>query len=296
MKKFVADFETCTWLEDETFVWAWAVCEIGNEDNLKIGTNIEGFIEFCKNEYNPTCYFHNAKFDLEFVIWWALTNGYTHVIDSKDAKDMTFTTLIGEMGQFYSMTIYFKKQGKYERKVTFYDSLKIIPFSVENIAKGFNLPLSKLEIDYNKPRKRNHKLTLQERNYITNDVKIVAKALNTLFIEKLDRMTQGANALSDYKRIISKHKFREMFPEINNKIDEDLRKSYRGGFTYLNPLYKGKEVGRGVVLDVNSLYPSPWQYYMKNLCLLISLYIMMENIKMTLLTLYIFKCLLVVLK
>ena len=34
MKKFTADFETCTWLENETYVWAWATCEIGNEENL----------------------------------------------------------------------------------------------------------------------------------------------------------------------------------------------------------------------------------------------------------------------
>ena len=35
MKKFTADFETAVWLEDETWVWAWATCEIGNEENLK---------------------------------------------------------------------------------------------------------------------------------------------------------------------------------------------------------------------------------------------------------------------
>ena len=28
MKKYVGDFETATWLEDETWVWAWSVCEI----------------------------------------------------------------------------------------------------------------------------------------------------------------------------------------------------------------------------------------------------------------------------
>lgn len=28
MNKYVGDFETATWLEDETYVWAWAVCEI----------------------------------------------------------------------------------------------------------------------------------------------------------------------------------------------------------------------------------------------------------------------------
>jgi hypothetical protein len=35
-----------------------------------------------------------------------------------------------------------------------------------------------------------------------------------------------------------------------------IRKSYKGGFTYLNPRYKEKDIGSGVVFDVNSLYPS----------------------------------------
>ena len=40
MKKFTADFETAVWKDNETWVWAWAVCEIGNEENLQIGNNI----------------------------------------------------------------------------------------------------------------------------------------------------------------------------------------------------------------------------------------------------------------
>lgn len=63
MKKFTGDFETAVWKEDETWVWAWAVCEIGNEKNLQIGNSIDTFIEFCKNEANPEIYFHNLKFD-----------------------------------------------------------------------------------------------------------------------------------------------------------------------------------------------------------------------------------------
>lgn len=159
------------------------------------------------------------------------------------------------MGQFYSITLYFSKQGKHTHKVTFYDSLKIIPFSVSEIAKAFNLPISKLEIDYNKPRKKKPRLTKQEKDYIRNDVLIVAKALNVLFNEGLTKMTQGSNALADYKKIINKWQFKKYFPELEIDIDSDLRKSYKGGFTYLNPLYKDKEVGKGVVLDVNSLYP-----------------------------------------
>jgi hypothetical protein len=59
VKKFTADFETCTWEKDTTWVWAWAICEIGNEENLQIDNNIDSFMAFCKKEKNSTFYFHN---------------------------------------------------------------------------------------------------------------------------------------------------------------------------------------------------------------------------------------------
>lgn len=256
MKKFTADFETCTWLENETFVWAWATCEIGNEENIKIDNNIDSFIEYCRQEKNSTFYFHNLKFDGEFIIYWALTHGFKHVNKKEEIEANTFTTLISDMGQFYTIVLYFEKGNKKVHKVTFIDSLKIIPFSVEAIAKSFNLPISKLKIDYNKERSRNHILTEQEKNYITNDVVIVAKALKVLFDEDLQKMTQGSNALNDFKEILTKSKFNHYFPQLDYEVDKDLRKSYKGGFTYLNPIYKEKDVENVTVLDVNSLYPS----------------------------------------
>ena len=70
------------------------------------------------------------------------------------------------------------------------------------------------------------------------------------------KMTRASSSLADYKEIISKQKFYHYFPQLDFDIDSDLRKSYKGGFTYLNPIYKEKDVGQGEVLDVNSLYPS----------------------------------------
>ena len=109
MKKFTADFETATWLEDETYVWAWATCEIGNSENLKIGTEIDEFINYCIEEKNSTWYFHNLKFDGEFIIYYLLQNGFKHVEKKEEIEDKTFTTLISDMGQFYQITVYFKK-------------------------------------------------------------------------------------------------------------------------------------------------------------------------------------------
>lgn len=256
MKKFTADFETAVWLEDETWVWAWATCEIGNEKNLQIGNNIDSFLEYCKNEKNSIFYFHNLKFDGEFLIYWALKNGFTHAEKKEDIKENTFTTLISDMGQFYQITLYFEKKNKKVHKVTFIDSLKIIPFSVDQIAKSFNLEISKLKIDYKKPRPKGWELTKEEREYITNDVLIVAKALNTIFSEDLTKMTEGSNALNDFKNILTKSKFNHYFPSLDYEVDKDLRKAYKGGFTYLNPIYKEKDIYNGEVLDVNSLYPS----------------------------------------
>ena len=256
MSKYTADFETCTWLEDETFVWAYAVCDIEDNSKIEIGNNIEDFIKWCEEAKNPTVYFHNLKFDGEFIIYYLLKNGFTWISDKKDKKDKTFVTLISDMGMFYTIEVYFKVGNKQVNKVTFIDSLKILNMSVDMIAKTFGLSISKLKIDYNEPREKGHILTDEEKDYIKNDVLIVAQALKVMFDENLTKMTIGSNALNDYKDIITQNKFKHLFTPISYEIDEDLRKAYKGGFTYLNPIYKEKDVGSGVVLDVNSLYPS----------------------------------------
>lgn len=71
--KFTADFETCTWLENETYVWAWACYNIDN-NNFTYGNNIADFIEFCKYYHNPIVYMHNLKFDGEFIIYFLNTH------------------------------------------------------------------------------------------------------------------------------------------------------------------------------------------------------------------------------
>lgn len=126
-----------------------------------------------------------------FILNWLLENNFKYVKDKKEAESNTFSTLISDTGLFYQITIWFFKKGKMVKKAIFYDSLKIIPMSVKAISKAFNLEETKLQIDYNKERAReNYILTEEEKEYIKNDVVIVAKALNTLFKEDLTKMTQ----------------------------------------------------------------------------------------------------------
>ena len=254
MKRFTADFETATWVPNETWVWAWALCDIEDVSHVEVGNSIESFFERIKKEANPYIYFHNLKFDGEFILYYLMKNGFEHV-ESKEKRNNTFSTLISDMGLFYSIEVYFEV-GKKTKKVTFIDSLKIINQSVESMPKTFKIEENKLEIDYNAPREVGHILTGEEEAYIKNDVVIVAKALSYLFNMGLTKMTAGSNALSEYKEITRLNRFRSLYKPLNYEIDKDIRRAYRGGFTYLNPVYKNKEVKEGEVLDVNSLYPS----------------------------------------
>ena len=259
MRKFTADFETTTDPND-CRVWAYAICEIGNINNFYYGNSIDEFIEFCKNKReNYVLYFHNLKFDGEYIFNYLLNNDYKCIKDKKDREDKTFTTLISDTGQFYSIEIFFEtKNKKHINKVTIYDSLKILNFSVDKIAKDFNLPIRKLELDYHAKREIGHILTEEEIDYIKNDVEIMARALEFMFNENLKKMTIGSDALNNYKEMNTN--FSKYFPLLPYQIDLDIRRSYKGGFTYLNEIYKEKETGSGIVLDVNSLYPSVMKY------------------------------------
>ena len=259
MRKFACDFETTT-NEDDCRVWAYALCEIGNVDNFIYGNSIDEFINFCKDKKeNYVLYFHNLKFDGEYIFNYLLNNGYECIKTKKERKDNTFTTLISDTGQFYSIEIFFETQNKkHINKVTIYDSLKILNFSVEQIAKDFNLPIRKLELDYKANREIGHILTEHEIDYIRNDVEIMARALEIMFNQNLTKMTIGSDALDNYKKM--NKNFKKYFPILPYEIDKDIRRSYKGGFTYLNDVYKEKETADGIVLDVNSLYPSVMKY------------------------------------
>lgn len=256
MSGFVADFETTTDIND-CRVWAYAICEIENQENIVIGTTIDDFMKWCEDrKENDTIYFHNLKFDCQFIIDWLFRNEYVHTTKPEEKATKTFNTLISDKGLFYQVEVIFKKKGKKVNKVVFLDSYKLIPLSVDAIAKSFKLPISKLEIDYNAHNDLpiGSPLTLQEEEYIKHDVQIVAHAIRYFHSQGLDKMTIGSCALSEYKKLIKKKNFNLYFP--TPKYHDDVKQSYRGGFTYLNPKFAEKTIGKGIVLDVNSLYPS----------------------------------------
>ena len=256
MGTFIADFETTT-REEDCRVWAYAICEVGNDNNVILGTTIDDFMKWCmESKKNNKVLFHNLKFDGQFIMSWLFKNGYRHTTDPYDNGSGTFTTLISDKGLYYRIDVIFYRKGKHVNKVTFEDSYKLIPLSVDAIAKAFKMDILKLEIDYDSHNDLpvGSPLSKEEEEYIKHDVQIVARAVEYFYSQGLNKMTIGSCALEEYKQLIKKSNFKRYFPI--PKYDEDVRQSYRGGFTYLNPKFASKKVGNGIVLDVNSLYPS----------------------------------------
>lgn len=256
--KYAADFET-TADPDDCRVWAWGLAEIGNPDNFQAGNDLDQFFDFFEKKTNNHVYFHNLKFDGEFILAWLFRHGYEAVASKKDLYTRSFCTVISDQGQWYAITVCFRNSMKRSRYLYIYDSLKVLPFSVDQVARTFKLPVSKLSIDYTKHRDQRHVLTEAEREYLKADVTIMALALAQLFKEDLTKMTIGSNALKDFIQLFDQERFKKLFPVI--ECDSDIRRSYKGGFTWLKPEYRGKVTGAGQVFDVNSLYPFVMAHY-----------------------------------
>lgn len=243
----VADFETTTDAED-CRVWAWGYADISDPENVIIGHELSEYIDFISAIPNSVNYFHNLKFDAYFILYYLLTNGYTHA-SGKGGRIGTFSTLLGGFGQFYSMTVRWMNGNRTE----FRDSLKKLPMTVARVAKSFGYEEGKGEIDYHAARPVGYRMTAAERDYVRRDVAIIAKAIAQVHENKMRGLTIAGDSMATYKRMTAG--FRDVFPVLTHSMDAEIRRAYRGGFTYADARHRGKRVGHGIVLDVNSLYP-----------------------------------------
>lgn len=236
MLRYMCDFET-TKNPDDCRVWAFAATDIDTvfeSEHTVYGKDMAEFIDWCSRLGEAKLWFHNLKFDGEFIYAYLLSHGWEWVDDIRFSESKTFSTLISDKGLHYNLNMRFNAHDV----VKVYDSLKVLPMPVSKIPAAFGLSDAKLDLDYNGDREMGHELTEHERDYIREDVVIVAKALKTLLDQGDVKMTAGSNSLAAYKRTIGGEKrFRKMFPVI--ECDPEVRLSYKGGWTYADPRFRG---------------------------------------------------------
>lgn len=320
-----ADFETTT--NDPSHVEVWSAESIEVSSSVPADsahchhqTNIKDFVEYLETlagyGADIIVYFHNLKFDGSYLLdYFNRTKKYNlfsytdnddnerlldmdKIIKKNKMKAHEYTYMISDTNVIYSIVLA-TKAGHIE----FRDSAKLLPFSLRDIARDFQTPHKKLEMNYG-DKQPGYTPTAKEMKYIENDVFVLKEALETLSslagcLPSQLPLTIGAMALKEFKRLFDAQYGYDMpngeawnyyFPNQAYKIPnsiEDLtfdgyiRKSYRGGWCYVSPKWKGKvitqqavidyfdRIGKpygkmfrkkvnsiGFVYDVNSLYPS----------------------------------------
>ena len=254
---FTADFETNNSEEainnNASFVWLWDICDKKQDRYIHYsGHSIDTFINFLAN-FMPSSriWFHNLKFDGNFIISYLLQNSFTWLPYEKKMTNGTFKTLISFKKIFYSIKV--KINNKIFECV---DSSKKITGTVEEIAKSWGLPILKGEIDYTKDRQLGYIPTLEEYAYIHNDTEIIYRVMEYEYQDGLTQMTTASDCLALFKETIGGDKmYRSLFPELTIEEDNYIRRAYRGGFCWVNPKFKGKVLSNIHVFDENSMYP-----------------------------------------
>lgn len=272
---WACDFETTVWGEelenqlrkkqDCTEVWSAAdVALYDNSETVTITHSIRDFLNrFLTMGGNNILYFHNLSFDGSFIVDFLLKENWKWVhCKDKEMRSKTFQTCISDLGSWYWIKLKWNKNF-----IEIRNSLKLMPSSLNNIAKSFKTKHKKLEMVYTGMRYAYCNITEEEKKYIENDVLVLKEALEMMFDEGHQKLTIGSCCLSEFKAGYDLKDYKRLFPDLREDyLDEDVtgvwniwdyvHKSYHGGWCYLNPKFAHIVVGEGLVYDVNSLYPS----------------------------------------
>jgi len=271
------DFETTVYEgQTSTEVWASACVELFTED-VKIFHSIgETFNYFKALNCNLLCYYHNLKFDGSFWLDYLLNelkfeqafevyNREKNLgvwLKDYNMKNNTFKYMIAEEGQWYSITIKVNNH-----IIVLQDSLKLLPFKLSVLGKGFKTKHQKLDMQYEGYRYAGCEITKEEQEYIANDVLVLKEALEIMYDQGHNKITIGACCMDEFKATYDEDAYNFLFPPLQDyeldpniyqydNAEKYIRRSYKGGWCYYVKGKENKIYKDGTTADVNSLYPS----------------------------------------
>lgn len=216
----------------------------GLYDNVTISDSIEELINYLIEVEGTTTavYFHNLAISGNFILNYLkeckdCTEGRKNggLKKKQELKSHEYTYTVSFRGDWYSVSVRFGK-----KIITFFDSEKLLPFSIDEIKSGFKC--------------------------ISDEpVLILHKALNELHSRGFNSTTIGNCCMKEFKKtcIFDDYDWNVWLPDLNklpcpvegfSNADEYIRKAYHGGWCYINPKKQNKLIKGGITADVNSLY------------------------------------------
>ena len=266
----------------------WLGCFI-NEDSKEDDENsyfytMDEFLERCENlvskkrktaEESRPCknlavFIYNLSFEWSFLLPILLEKGFQFKADiDKDDEYVYNSISTKSVSSVWQVQIKFKKNSG---TLLLRDLAKLYGGGLGNVAKAFNLPTQKGEIDYRLNRLHGHVITQEEKSYCFKDTRIIIDILLEE-IKRGDKDFFKAVSMASYSmlKLLKRgfprstkpyRKYRELYPELGEEENIFVRQALAGGICYATKRFQFKEVDTPVLhIDGHQMHPS--QIYLK---------------------------------
>ena len=216
----------------------------------------------CKN---ICIYVYNLSFEFSFLLPIMLRRGFHFKETIEDDDEYCFNTI-----STHSVSSVWNINMKFSAKsgnIIFRDLAKIYGGGLSNVAKAFNLPTQKGEIDYRLNRLHGWIPTREEKEYCFKDTRIIIDILE-IMIARNDRHFFNSMSMATYSmKMMIKFgwqratkpyaEYRKLYPVLEKEETDFLRNAVSGGITYAPERWQFKDIKQRIVhIDKNSMHPS----------------------------------------
>ena len=215
----------------------------------------------CKN---ICVYIYNLSFEWSFILPYMYQWGFKYS-DKFDNEEMVFNSITTK-----SVSSVWQVQMKFSSKsgiVILRDLAKIYGGGLGKVAKAFNLPTQKGEIDYRLNRLHGHIVTQEEKEYCFKDTRIIVDILlemnrrdDKYFWKSMSMASYSMRMMLEwgFPRSFKPYgEYRKLYPELDEIESTFLRHSVGGGITYAPDKWQFKEINQKIChIDAHSMHPS----------------------------------------
>ena len=221
----------------------------------------------CKN---IAVFIYNLSFEWSFLLPVMLNKGFQFKSEIEKEDEYVFNSISTKsVSSVWQVSIKFKKNSG---TLLLRDLAKLYGGGLGNVAKAFNLPTQKGEIDYRLNRLHGHVVTKEEKEYCFKDTRIIIDILLEE-IKRGDKDFFKAVSMASYSmlKLLKRgfprstkpyRKYRELYPELGEEENLFVRQALSGGICYATKRYQFKEVNAPILhIDGHQMHPS--QIYLK---------------------------------
>lgn len=218
---------------------------------------------------NVCVYVYNLSFEWSFMLPYMLENGFKFVENIGEDDEYCFNTIsTHSVSSVWNINMKF---GKKSGNIIFRDLAKIYGGGLGTVAKSFNLPTQKGEIDYRLNRLHGHIPTKEEKEYCFKDTRIIIDILLEMQ-RRNDKFFFTSMSMASYSmRMMIKdgwprstkpyQEYRKQYPQLSQEESSFVRHAVSGGITYAPEKWQFKDIKHDIIcIDKNSMHPSSAYY------------------------------------